>query len=299
MISVLIPVLNYNLTDLVATLHKMLSKENIEFEIICFEDGSKEENVSKNKEIEKLPYTKLIVSRKNIGRIKARKLLCQKAKFSWLLFLDADINLKGHDFISNYLKYTNANYDAIYGGFAYSREKPKTTQLLRWKYGIKHEEVPAKIRNQKPYKVIISANCLIKKEVFEYLDLNEDQKVYGLDSFIGSKLKEKSVKVLHIDNEVLHLGLEENSVFLNKKEQASDIILKLHKEGVLNNPQNSLLRLFILLKKSRTNSLFSWAYKTFESRMKNNLTGSNPNIPLLQFYRISYMCYKDSLIKTK
>ena len=56
MLSVLIPVFNYDITDLVFELHQQLTENEIAFEIIAVDDGSNEEFTSKNKDILKHPF---------------------------------------------------------------------------------------------------------------------------------------------------------------------------------------------------------------------------------------------------
>lgn len=294
MISVLIPTYNYDITKLVAALHHQLSKASIEFEIICFDDGSKNDISSKNKVIEALSHTRYIISTTNIGRVKARMKLAKEALFSWLLFIDADTLPKTEQFISNYLVYTNQDFDVVFGGFAYSKDTPKNNEILRWKYGKKHEEVPSEIRNLSPYKVIISANYLIRKKIFQSFKFLEAHKTYGQDSLLGSKLKEAQVKVYHIDNEVWHLGLEDNLTFLEKKEQASRVLLDMYRSSYFqHNPDNHLLNLFAQLKRLKLSWLFYRLYQLCYRKWQKNLLGNHPNIKLLQMYRLSYLCYLD------
>ena len=60
------------------------------------------------------------------------------------------------------------------------------TNMLRWSYGKTHEQIPAKERNKKPYKVIISANFMIKKPIFIAINSQIEQKGYGFDNFFCS-----------------------------------------------------------------------------------------------------------------
>jgi hypothetical protein len=293
MISVLIPVYNYNIVALVNELHKQLIAQNIAFEIICLEDGSDPFYIEKNSEIEKLASSSLMVSETNNGRIKTRQLLCDKAQYDWLLFLDADVMPKRDCFISTYINSIHLNNDAIYGGFAYHKEPPNSDYMLRWNYGKSQEEVDAVLRNKTPYKIIISANFLIKKQIFDSINSGINHNGYGFDNYFGALLKGNNAKVFHINNEVYHLGIEKSTVYLNKKEQAAETLLKLVKEKRIKTHDNSLLSLFLSLKRFKLHYLFSFIYRYFNSKMKNNLLGNTPSVTILQLYRISYMCYKD------
>lgn len=288
MLSVLIPTYNYNVSTLVGVLHKQLSLQTTPFEILIFEDGS-----THHLNTIDLSNTFVITNPTNIGRVRARNELANKAKYSWLLFLDADVMPKNESFITNYLKTTSTNYKAIYGGFAYKKQAPNRNKTLRWTYGKTKEEKPAKLRNQKAYKIIISANYLIKKETFKLINskINE-AKGYGFDYYFGAFLKTNNINVLHIDNEVYHLGLDENEVYLNKVEQAVNTLLRFYKKNKALDTDNDLLKLFVTLNKYKLVRIFSKIHAVFKEKMKANLLSNKPSIKLLQFYRISYMCYQ-------
>ncbi|MDG1714109.1 glycosyltransferase family 2 protein [Lacinutrix sp.] len=288
MLSVLIPTYNYDISKLVAAIHAQLTNCAIAFEIIILEDGSTLKlNSSHN-----LDYTKVIKNTQNIGRVKARQDLALKAKYDWLLFLDADVFPKSKQFIYNYIKAMSHDYEAFFGGFAYHDDKPEQSFILRWKYGQTKEQIPASTRNKSPYKVIISANYLIKKEVFSAVNTKiEDTKGYGFDNYFGALLQDNNAKVWHIDNEVYHLGIEKSESYLQKKEQAALTLIHFYKTEGFNNHSNDLLRLFRKLNNFKLAWLFSLFYKFFNSNMKKNLLSNSPSVKILQLYRISFMCY--------
>lgn len=293
MISVLIPIYNYNIVALVTHIHTQLQLCNVTFEIICLDDASTSNIVNENENISNLEFTKYLKSKDNIGRTNARQFLSEKATYDWLLFLDADVMPKSEQFISNYLKYIDSDFEAIYGGFAYHEKVPDSSHMLRWKYGKTHEQTLAKERNKKPYKVIISANFMIKKSVFNTINSQIEQNGYGFDNFFAALLKMKKIKVFHLDNEAYHLGIETSQVYLSKKEKAAETLLSLYKANKIENHQNDLLHLFIKLKRYKLHTVFSMFYKLFKKPLRQNLLSSNPSMKVLQLYRISYMCYKD------
>tara|TARA_R110002096_G_scaffold17522_4_gene60601 strand:+ start:6860 stop:7747 length:888 start_codon:yes stop_codon:yes gene_type:complete len=293
MISILIPVYNYNITHLVIEIHKQLSISDVDFEILCLEDGSDNEYVKQNKTINTLTNTKQVISKINVGRISTRQLLCNEAKYSWLLFLDADVIPKKSHFISDYINLINSKYEAIFGGFTYSSEKPGSNYMLRWTYGKNNEEVLSSKRNKNPYKVIISANFLIRKTVFDQINSQIKGNAYGFDNYFATLLKSEKIKILHIDNEVYHKGIETNACYLEKKEAAAKTLLTLYKSGKTQNHDNDLLGLFIKLKSYKLNYLFVLFYKLFHNILRKNILSSNPSIKLLQLYRICFMCYTD------
>jgi len=293
MISVLIPVYNYNIVALVTHIHTQLQLCNVAFEIICLDDASTSDMINENDSISNLEFTSYLKSKENLGRTNARQYLSEKANYEWLLFLDADVIPKTELFISHYLKFIDSDFEAIYGGFAYHEKAPDSNYILRWKYGKTHEQVQAIERNKRPYKVIISANFMIKKSVFSVINSQIEQKGYGFDNFFAALLKMKQIKVVHIDNEAYHLGIETSKAYLIKKEKAAETLLSLHNANKIGNHQNDLLHVFIKLKRYRLHNIFALVYKLFKKPIQHNLLSSNPSMKLLQLYRISFMCYKD------
>lgn len=293
MLSVLIPVYNYDIRPLVNLLHEQLISSQVEFEIICMDDCSTKKVCILNAEIEQLQYTSYQISNINIGRVATRQALAEQASYDWLLFLDADVMPKSHQFISKYIALMPTENDAIYGGFAYKPELPEDDNILRWKYGSSNEQIHASKRNKTPYKIVISANFMIKKVVFLELNSQITQRGYGYDNYFGALLKSLQFKVHHIDNEVYHLGLEPNEIYLHKIEQSIDTLLKLDSNNDIQQTDNTLYNTYKFLKKIRLNYLFYFIYKSFKNQLKNNLHSRKPNIGLLQFYKLSYICYQD------
>ena len=109
MLSILIPTYNYDCTRLVSDLHQQAALSGIDYEIIVADDASptyiyKE----KNREINALPHCRLIELEENVGRARIRNLLADEAQYEWLLFMDADAEVIGPHYISNYLAHCTA-----------------------------------------------------------------------------------------------------------------------------------------------------------------------------------------------
>jgi len=293
MLSVLIPVYNYDVRLLVTNLHRQLERATIRFEIICIDDFSDPEISRLNSKIVELPQTTYQISKQNYGRVATRQLLVELANYDWLLFLDADVMPVSEDFINNYLKFIPSEYHAIYGGFAYKPKKPEPNLMLRWSYGSSKEQILASTRNKTPYKIVISANFMIRKVVFSQLNSQIEHKGYGYDNFFGALLKSQNHKVFHIDNAVFHLGLESNDSYLRKVEASVDTLLKLNKDEKLNPTENSLLNTFRTLKTYKLNHLVAWLFRHTRKSLTSNLLSNSPNILLLQFYKLGYFCEQD------
>lgn len=220
MISVLIPTYNWDITSLVAELHQQLKITNIPFEIISIDDASSSKLNLKNKEINQLENCTFFSLEDNIGRSAIRNLLVDEAKYNWLLFLDADVFPKRKNFIKTYLEsISKTNFDVFVGGIAY--KNGVNDDKLRWKTGKRGEEKSAKKRNQLPYHNLLTGNFLIKKDVFSYIRFEEKIKKYGYEDLLFAKeLNSFNTRINHINNEVYHLGIDDNYSFLIKTKEA-------------------------------------------------------------------------------
>lgn len=293
MLSILIPTYNYNVYPLVCQLEEQAIEANITFEIICFDDNSKTFKDHNQLMVESLPHVRIINSKKNIGRIHARQKLSDESIFDWLLFLDADVIPKNKSFIQIYTNQISPENDAIFGGLTYSKKKPKNDFMLRWKYGKTYESINADKRNSNPYQVIVSGNFFIKKKVFNLINSKIDKVGYGLDNHFAALLKQNNIKVIHINNEVYHYGIEKSEVYLDKAEACIITLLGLLNEKKMFEHDNKLLSIFMFFKKFKLNYPMLLLYKVFNKKMKKNLIGANPNMYIFQFYKLAYICYKD------
>ena len=89
MLSILIPTYNYNVFLLVKELVDQASKLNIDFEIICLDDGGKVTFIE-NEAINELKNCSFSTNEVNLGRASNLNKLVDKAKFNYCLLLEAD-----------------------------------------------------------------------------------------------------------------------------------------------------------------------------------------------------------------
>lgn len=288
MISILIPTYNYYVFPLVENIFQQCEKANILYEIIVLDDASTDTEIAEgNLKINELENCSFKVLDENIGRSKIRNLLAEKAKFGWLLFLDADTFPSNSNFIQNFvLAINNNDVDVIYGGIKYQKEKPEKNKMLRWKYGKARESKSVWERKKNPY-FIISQNLLIKKKSFLKAN-NFTENYYGLDNFFSNQLKRMDAKMLHIDNPVLHFGLEENEKFIKKALQAVETTVILENLGLMDNSMRPIQKSFLTLKKLHLTSLFHFVISKFKRKMERNFISKKPNLFWFDLYRLSY-----------
>ncbi|WP_159018212.1 glycosyltransferase family 2 protein [Algibacter sp. L3A6] len=296
MLSILIPTFNYNITLLVETVHVQTKTLNVPFEILCYDDGStNNEIITENKKIENLENTTFKILEKNIGRSAIRNLLAKEANFEWVLFLDADVLPKNDDFIASYLKHITKTSQVINGGILYTEKRPMDSELLRWFYGKKREALSTDKRNKKPYLSLLTLNFLIKKNVFKTVSFDEDiPNLRHEDTLFSFHLKTNNINVKHIENPTYHLGLEESRVFLKKSLESVDAIYLFLNQGLIPNNYTLITKVFFQLKKAKLHYALASTFTTFRSSFERHLLSKKPSLYLFDIYRLSYLCYLDT-----
>ena len=293
MLSILIPTYNYDITKLVKEINDQLRLQNIDFEILCYDDNSTNlDLVEKNKSITKLEKTHYKILPNNIGRSAIRNLLAKEAKFSWLLFLDADVLPKDKKFIKNYINHISNSSQIIYGGILYQENQPKPKQLLRWIYGKKREALNYNERSKNTYLSFLTLNFMIHKSVFNQVSFNEDiPNLRHEDTLFSYELMTKNINIEHINNATYHLGIESSSVFLKKSKESLDVLNLFLKDKLLPPNYTKITRVFFKLRTIKFNYLLSFIYLCFRSFMEKHLLSKSPSMLLFDFYRLSYFCH--------
>ncbi len=288
MLSILIPTYNYNAFSLVNELQKQAKETGTEFEILVLDDGSQKLEIENNK-INEFDFCSFEILKENIGRSAIRNLLAKKASFDNLLYLDSDTIPVANDFISKYLFHINEEEKIVYGGIQYQKEKPKKSHLLRYKYGHSREALCVKTREENPYLRFLTLNFMIKKSVFEKVNFNETiPNLRHEDTLFSYQLKQAKIPIIHIENPVFHLGLDDFEMAI-KKENESIIALKFLIE---NNhiPKNyiGLSRLFYSIQKMKLVFVVAILFRITKPFLLKNLASKNPSLFVFDIYRLGY-----------
>jgi len=287
MLSILIPTYNYKVISLVESLSKQLESVSFSYEILVVDDcSSNAEIVASNTSIENFPNCSFIQNSTNKGRTATRQILAETAKYNLLLFMDADV-LPGNNFFIKNFHIENQSADVVFGGIAYENKKPESDKLLRWKYGKAREAKPVSERKKMPYLSIISQCFLIRKKVF--LKANDfHENVYGVDVLFTQNLEKMQVNVLHIDNPIVHLGLESSASFIEKTKKGLESLYQFEKENKIPADYRPIQKAYQSLKKKGALKLFMRIMKAFEKAILKNLKSNSPSLLLFDLYRLYY-----------
>ena len=290
MLSILIPTYNYNVFSLVKELVEQLLKLDIDYEIICLDDGSKI-TFLENEAINSLKNCTYSSNETNLGRASNLNKLVEKAKFNHCLLLEADAFPENKNYVSNYISTIKNGVEVAFGGVIYNDAKPKNNSLLRWIYGRKRETRNLDFRIKNPYNIVFSWNLLISKEVFQKFPFDASIKDYGFEDFIFlKKLKENKIPIHQIDNNCIHQNEETSIEFIKKYNYSLQNLKKLIDSNQLNYEDTSLSALYLKIKKLKLDNLVTFTFKISKNLIIKNLTSRYCSLFLFDFYKLGYFC---------
>ena len=305
MLSINIPVYNVDVQKLVTEAERQAVGAGIDFEIRVYDDGSDGQFLHANRKLRDLEHVVYVELPENMGRSAIRNKMGFDSQKQYLLFIDADSLIDSDNYLLNYIKAAYAGC-IISGGTKYMDRKPEDPEkLLRWVYGRNREAIPAKDRYKQKGFVITSNNFLIDNEVFRKIHFREEIGPYGHeDTLLGYDLFTNNYVPHHIDNPVVHAGLESSSVFLEKTQKALENLLFIDQEVVGNDSRFRekvrFLNLFDRLSGYFPETLIGLSFRILKSFLRKNLTGRNPNLTLFDIYKVGYYAtFKQSKYKPK
>ena len=288
-LSILIPVYNYNCVALVKALQQQAENCNIDYEILVADDGSDNAAiVCQNREINTIPHSTYHETGKNHGRSWIRNWLVGQSQGEFLLFIDSDAEVCNAHFIGNYLRHVEKGA-VICGGILHPEENPSPSRRLRYRYEKAMEPCfTAERRNQHPYANLRTFNFMMPREVALTHPFDESITLYGYeDTLLGSQFEKEGIKVVHIDNPLINADIEENLRFLEKTEESMLSLYQL-KDKVRNHSR--LLASYEKIKRFKLDVLLRILFPLLRPLLKWHLTGNHPSVIAFQFYKLAYYC---------
>lgn len=270
-------------------MHKQLSKTGVAFEIRVYDDASTQRFETETF-LQDFPEVVYKRQDKNSGRLAIRYRLAQDAQYDWLLFMDADVFPADRFFVSKLLKsIENTEADVYFGGVKVSSQPPAPDQTLRWKYGMSRENKALNERQKTPYKSLLCGTLCFKKNVFLseaeiMLPINK----YGLDVLFSYRLKKNQRKIHHYNNQVTHLGLENNQVFINKTQSAMETFKFLIDENFMSQDYATITATAYKIKQKCPAGVCRFVFRLASPLLKLNLLGKHPSLKLFDLYKLLY-----------
>ena len=291
MLSILIPIYNYNAYPLILELYKQCLECEIEFEIVCQDDVSST-YLLENNAINSLLNCSFSINKNNLGRGRNINSIAEKAQFNWLLILDCDVFPTDKYFIKNYIEAISSNNNKIiFGGISYESRTLENQKLLRWVYGNKRESIPVELRQKKPFSSALTSNILIEKEVFIENPFDNSIIKYGYEDLcLLSVLQSKKIQILHINNPAFHLNLETSNQFLEKTKTSLENLNFIIDAKILNPKDLKIIKIYNLVKKNGLKKFLVFIFNKYEDEIIWNLLSEKPSLLLFDLYKLGYYC---------
>ncbi len=213
-LSVLIPFHQDNPAQLVDTLAR---SQPGGVEIILFDDGvpDLQLNAALGEQVAALDVpVQLISSRVNHGRSGARNRLAKAARGTWLLFLDADMDISP-DFLTRWITHTQTtSAGALFGGF--EPVAPTASTRVHAALAEASDVHTAAERNQIGAVAVCSSNLAVRRDLFEQAPFDEGFSGWGWEDVDWALSASAKFDLDHVDNPARHGGLEPVGGLLKK-----------------------------------------------------------------------------------
>lgn len=288
MLSILIPVYCFDIRPLVQQLWQQAQGLPFSWEIRLLDDASPVHWQSINRELANLPGVEYAEQVENTGRAQIRNTLASSARYEYLLFMDCDSAVPDSKFLERYREHLSPQ-TVLCGGRIYLDAPAKTNEHLHWWYGSQREVKSAAARQKRPYEGFMTNNYLVPKSVALQIPFDPSLQHYGHeDTLFGLELKRHQINIIHLDNPLLHIGLEDAEKWLNKQHQAIKNLYILHQQHP--DLETRALRLWTWLHNS---GFLGWLYPLLKRRAplwRKRLTqATRPSLRLLDGLKIFWL----------
>jgi hypothetical protein len=288
MLSILIPTYNYNVYPLVTELKNQADALGIAYEILVQDDASKS-FLKENTEINLLQHCSYTLNHENLGRGNNINLLNNRAKFEYVLIMEADAFPEKKTYLKKLIDSINQETQVLFGGVIYPNQKPEQDKLLRWKYGNERESISLSDRLKRPYHFVFTWNLLLKKEILSKYHFPNNIKNYGYEDLVFIKqLKENKVPIQHFNNMLIHFNSETSIAFLNKTEDAVKTLHQLISNKKLLIEDIKIGKASKMIHLLHLESLARFLFKKTSTKLIANLTSSHPSLIILDLYKLGY-----------
>lgn len=306
-LSILLPVYELDASALVSELLALAEAEHVDCELLVGDDASPTlvgwlDDIAYRQEV------RVFRSEHNIGRAANRNRLADAAKGDWLLTVDCDARLLPQFSLRAYLRAAR-QAPVVCGGLCtpltwpVRDSEPETplsqashascqhdddaTRALRLRYELNADRYrSAEYRRRHPYDKFTLFNALIRRDIFQDIRLDGSLKEYGYeDALFGIDLQKRNIPIAHIDNPLLHTGIDTSNEFLQKTEAS------LHNLHHLQRQMTDHSRLL-----ANANAICRWhlsiptrlLFRLATPLLRRNLLGKNPSMTLFSFYKLGY-----------
>lgn len=293
MLSILIPTYNCDCLRLATDLQQQCEETQayygatqFDYEIIIGDDASTDETVTARNELaELLPNCRVMNSTPNLGRARICNRLMSAAAFPHLLLIDADAEVCTDNFIHTYWTRRN-EADVVVGSIRTPHTAPQGHELrLKYEHAAEAKRSAA-YRNAHPTENFSTFNILFSRRVVETVRFDERCVEYGYeDALMGIEIARNGYSILHIDNPLLHTGINNNLSFLANTEASLRTLARL---GSPIDQNARIARAHQAITRHRLLPLLHLFFRIFHPLLRRQLLSRRPSLLLFNLYKLGY-----------
>lgn len=293
-LSILIPVFNRDVSELVNALLAQTLAWPGPVEIRLLDDGSTQEYRVINRPLANLPRVVYQELAANVGRASVRNQLVANAQQEWVLLLDNTGQVPDSHYLARYAA-ACGQAPVVAGGVRYTAQAPAEPALrLRWLYGQQREARTLPQRQAAPYDQLLVNNLLLKRAVMRRFPLDESLRGYGHeDTKLGQQLATAGIPIHHLENPIVHAGLETAAAFLEKSEQAVRNFARLLREGDLG-ADSRLAQTAWRLHRTQLAASAQAILALSEPLLRRNLLSNRPYMSALDALKLLWLLREDT-----
>ncbi|RZJ37859.1 MAG: glycosyltransferase, partial [Brevundimonas sp.] len=224
-LSVLIPFLRDDPSDLLQRLDEEATSVDGAVEIIVLDDGTADADLTARLSAQvgamALPV-RLITLPANEGRAIGRNRLASAARGGSLLFLDSDMRPDHRRFLRDWAELVAKEDPAVaFGGFSLLQAPTDAKYQVHRAMAAKSECVPYTERAKQPEKYVYTSNLLVRRDVFEAEAFDSGFTGWGWEDVEWAMRVSRRFRVVHLDNAATHMGLDTVDALARKYEQSA------------------------------------------------------------------------------
>lgn len=224
-VSVLIPFLRDDPSELLTLLDEEAASVSGAVEIVLLDDGTRDAALTARLTARikgmALPV-RMITLPANEGRSVGRNRLASAARGGSLLFLDSDMRPDHRRFLRDWADLAAREDPAVaFGGFSLLQAPTDDRFAVHRAMAAKSECVPYTERAKQPEKYVYTSNLLVRRDVFESEAFDPGFTGWGWEDVEWAMRVSRRFRVVHLDNSATHMGLDTVPALAGKYEQSA------------------------------------------------------------------------------
>ena len=224
-VSVLIPFLRDDPSELLNLLDEEAASVGGAVEIVVLDDGTRDAALTARltHQIRTMALpVRLLTLTANEGRSIGRNRLASAARGGSLLFLDSDMRPDHRRFLRDWADLAAREDPAVaFGGFSLLQAPTDARFAVHRAIAAKSECVPWMERARQPEKYVYTSNLLVRRDVFEAEGFDPGFTGWGWEDVEWAMRVSRRFRVVHLDNTATHMGLDTVTALAGKYEQSA------------------------------------------------------------------------------